>query len=146
MKSTPKGKVHEVFRTLLDGLVSQAQSIAQGLKQTGQRKWQTPTEWDGSPLDLASMTEPFDRGEIGTNYEELISDASAPGTVGDVASVKMQGDYVASMERAFRASRATPVRCLAHAAAARNGQGNSKGVFNGSILKYAEDCLQAGAQ
>jgi hypothetical protein len=145
MKAKSVARVSEVFSNLITDLVEQAGKISGALRNQEQRVWQNPGEWEGNPLDLGSITTPFDRSEIGANYEEVIADDASPGTVGDEIALAEQNGYVAHAERAFRASRLTPVRALAHAASARRGHANAKGIFEGGVLKYVEDTIQAGS-
>lgn len=146
MPAKSRGRVHAIFQDRVEELAEQATTIADATRQTEQRVWQYPDELETGPLDIPGITEAFDRTEIATNYEEAVSDGASPGTVGDVISLKNQGDYVAVMERAFRARHATPVRNLAHAAARRKGQGHEKGIFKGGVLVHAQDTLKAGSE
>ncbi len=144
MPATSKGRIHDVFVKRLKDRTTHAQEQAAAARSGSTlRPWNVPDEV-GDPLQVAAVTAGFDRGEIDSNFEEIIADGSNPGTVGDTISVKVQGDVVAVMERGFRARHCTPVRLMAMAAARRQGHGNERGVFNGGILKYAQDALKAG--
>lgn len=146
MTATPKAKLHDSFTEALTDLASQATDISKGIRGTGQRAWQYPSSLEESPLAIDKLDTGFDREEINTNYEETIADGASPGTVGDVVALKTQGDYLAVMERAFRARHATPVRCLAHAAGRRKGHGHAKGIFQGGLVTYIQDAIKAGSQ
>ncbi len=90
------------------------------------------------------MDQAFDREAINQNFAELFAASDNAGTIGDATSLKLQGDYVAVVERAYRARVATPLRCMAHAAARRAGHGHAAGVFTGGVLQYAQDAIKAG--
>ena len=138
-----KGKIHDIFQNNLEDLTEQGGQQADAIRDATARPWNRPTDLD-DPLDIAGVTDSFDRDEIDTNFGELIQDPTDPGTCGDVISVKTQGDYVAEMERGFRARHATPVRCIGHAGGRRWGHSQQPGVFLGGVLKHVQDALQSG--
>lgn len=137
------GRIHDVFHTTLTDLQTQAAAQAQAAHGQGQRPWQVP-EKVTDVLDVPGITAGFNRDDANANYEAIIADPKAGGTTGDVISVKVQVDYVAIMERGFRARHCTPVRCFALATGRRNGHGQAKGIFGGGVGKYAQDALKAG--
>lgn len=148
-----KGKIDDVFTNNLKDLTTQDGQQGKASRGYGPRKWNIPETSVQSKhkdagaldlLDIAGITAGFDRENIDTNYAELIQDGTDPGTCGDVISVKTQGDYIAIMERAFRARHATPVRCIAHAMGRRFGHSYDAGVFLGGVLKHVQDALQSG--
>lgn len=143
MPTKSKGQVHDVFNGTINDLQSQAAAQAKAARGTGLRPWNVPK---GSPdvLDVPGTTTPFDRSKLDQNFATFIADGQDPGTIGDVISVKVQGDYVAMAERAYRARHCTPVRLLGFMAARRAGHGNDRGVFKGGVGKYAQDALKAG--
>lgn len=137
-----RGSIHDVFFTNINQLATSSEAIGTATKNGGARQWQVP-EKVADVLDIPGTTAAFDRTEIDTNYVEVIGDGENPGAVGDVVSLKTQGDYVGVMERGFRARHCTPVRCLAMAAARRVGHGDPRGVLMGGVVKYAQDSLTA---
>lgn len=138
-----KGKIHDIFQNNLEDLTEQAGQQADAIRAASTRPWNRPRDLT-DPLDIAGITDSFDRGEIDNNFGELIQDPEDPGTCGDVISVKTQGDYVAEMERGFRARHATPVRCIAHAMARRKGHSRPNGIFLGGVLVHVQNALKAG--
>lgn len=146
MPASSKAKVHDVFSNNITELATQNLRAVQAAHGLGNRPWNMPTAgWKGHTLDVPAITGAFDRSEITTNFEEVIASGTNPGTTGDVVSLKCQADYIAVMERAFRARHASPVRLLAFAAARRYGHGQAAGVLLGGTLKYAQDAIVAGA-
>jgi hypothetical protein len=144
--SEPVSQILAVFKTALTGLASSSLSIGSSLLGTGRRLWQRPdtTAWQGDPLDIPGIAKAFDRGDLNADYEQAIADGKNPGTTGDVAAIKTQVDYVACLERAYRARQATPVRCLVHAGARRTGHGHARGVLLGGVVGYVESSIKAG--
>jgi hypothetical protein len=138
-----QAQVDPTFNATVGGLADQAEAQAQAARGQGLRPWNAPDN-AGSPLDVPGTTAAFDRAAIDAAYGRAIGDAASPGTVGDCVALKVQSDYVAMMERAYRARHCTPVRLLAMAAARRAGHGQDGGVFRGGVLRYAADALKAG--
>jgi hypothetical protein len=138
-----KGKIHDVFQQNLEDLTEKADQQAQASRSAEPRPWNRP-EKAKDPLDIAGITDAFDRSEIDTNFSELLQDPESPGTCGDVICVKTQGDYVAEIERGFRARHATPVRCICHSMARRKGHSKPNGIFLGGVLVHVQNALKSG--
>jgi hypothetical protein len=154
-----QGQIHTVFQTGLQDLAKQAGEQAEMIRGRGTRPWNYPSVPSGGegeqqdaagggeppgPLDIAGITDCYNRDEIDTNYASLIQSGDDMGTCGDVISVKTQGDYIAEMERGFRARHATPVRCIGHAMARRKGHSQDNGIFMGGALKHVQDAWKSG--
>lgn len=144
----PAAEIHAVFRDTAAGLKDDADALAKATAGTGQRRWQVGPikDWDGDPLQIAGMAARFDRGPVGQNYAELLSDPQAPGTVGGAQALVLQSDYVAAQERGFRVRHATSVRCAAHAAGRRRGHADDRGVIQAGVVRYVEDLIKRGAK
>jgi hypothetical protein len=138
-----KGQIHDVFRTNIQDIAKQDGQQADAIRGNGSRPWNRPDEAP-DPLDIPGITAAYDRNEVDTNYAELLKSGDDSGTCGEVVSVKTQGDYIAIMERGFRARHATPVRCIGHAMARRKGHSQPNGVFLGGVVSHVIDALQAG--
>lgn len=110
-------------------------------------------DWTGSPFDITGetggsitgMSTPFYRRDSDRNYIQAVqtSQQTDGGRVADRMTAKMQIDYLATMERAFRLRHATSTRCALHAASRRSGQGASTGVFN-TVMDYIKSVLHQG--
>lgn len=155
-RGTVKGEVYPVF----EGRQSEfkrdaANHAASDIGGTGgvQRRWQLPSApppdtgpaapFDGDLLDVPKLHEPhFVRDDINTTYQQCLSDADDPGTIGDTIALKLQMDRVAAEERAFRTRHATLVRCFAHGAGRRYGQGSS--LMFPSVVTQVSRILAAG--
>lgn len=127
VKGKTQGSVHPVFTRRLTDLREQAKKAHNALQGKCQREWQIPADFAGSLLDIATLHQPaFERTPINDNYETVTKDPQNAGTVGDVISLKLQIDYNACEERAFRARHTTLCRamCIAHGRRFGQGQGN----------------------
>ncbi len=142
-KPAPKGRIHDVFLDTLNGMAERVQTQHDAERGAGSRDWSVP-EKVSNLLEPAGMTTAFDRAAIDANYDTCVTMPASAGTVADTISLKSQGDYVAVIERAFRARHCTPVRLLGFAAARRRGHSKPNGVLKGGVLRYAQDVLKAG--
>ncbi len=140
-----KGEVHEVFKNRLKNLKDNAGKNYKGHKFEDQRTWEVPDDLSAEDLftieDLHKQS--FDRQELNANYVECMADGKSPGTCGDTISLTMQNDYNAAEERAFRFRHASPVRCIAHAAA--RVRGRDVGPTFPRIEEDATNSLAAGS-
>ena len=131
MPGTSKFKI---ALTLLDQIMSlnvqNASSSDAVLKNGGLgREWMLgkfgTSGWNGNPSELTQMKKAFDRAEIVDTFNRIM-DKKDPGNTSDKIAMKFQGDYLASMERAFRTRHAGTVRSEIFAAGRRGyiGSGN----------------------
>jgi hypothetical protein len=142
-KGKPVASVHSVFSNRVKELQQQAMQLAQSAG--GLRFWQIPAVLQQRDLlHVPSLHDPaWNRNAINENYEQAVQQYPG-GTCGDVASLKVQMDYNAAEERAFRARHASVVRCICHAHGRRAGHGSSDGVFQ-AAERMAADLVKAGA-
>ena len=99
--------------------------------------------WSGDPLDIDAIANAFARATSGDSYAAAMT--SSTGAVGDAMAAKMQSDYLAAMERAFRMRHASPIRCVMHAASRRLGHGNAADGPIARVQTLAQDMLVAAA-
>jgi hypothetical protein len=142
----------DYFLALLDRLsvVAAANSIAV-CNSDYQRQWFLSAAlgagWSGNPMDIQGMNLAFDRSALNSIYLSVLSSTSPLGRTGEAGLLKIQIDYVAAVERSFRTSQASSIRCKIHAAARRSIQGASGGLFDiggGTIVIWLNNLL-AGA-
>lgn len=121
-------------------LTSEAAAMATLL--TGQRRWMYPplSGWSGDPSDIQGMNDAFNRSNLNNTYVQIVSDPNGAGTIGESMVVKLQVDYIAALERAFRTRHSSSIRAKLQAASRRRGQGDAtNGVFaatvNGWLLR-----------
>jgi hypothetical protein len=103
----------------------------------GQRQWMLPPSngWNGDPQDIVGMNLAFKRDNLNAQYQSVLGTPEHKGTVGEAMVVKLQIDYVAALERAFRTRHCSSIRAKIHAAGRRRGQGDtSKGLWAGNVL------------
>jgi hypothetical protein len=144
-----KGSVHDKFRERVEELEKRAKEQSEHFrKHETPRPWHTPDSMKTVELlDVPNLHEPaWNRDAINANYcTSVVADsAAAAGTTGDVKSLKLQVDFMAVEERAWRLRHATPVRCaaLAHGRIAGHGVANA-GIFS-MVKKAAENLIIAG--
>lgn len=142
-------ELEQIFTQQVEQLGHQAEQIWLDYIGTDQSEWQMPPrtdemDWEGDPLDLPRLQEAFNRDEANQAYELLLADKENPGTTGQAAAIKLQIDYVATLERAFRTRHSTYCRAAAHAAARQRGQGDYSGLFRRHTLAYVQNLLRAG--
>lgn len=122
-----KGQIDEKFHDLLVSLRTHAAIAHNAVRGRHQTQWYVPPGLQTALLDVAKLHQPaFDRTKLNDAYEAATLDPKNAGTVGDVISYKLQIDYIASMERAFRARHSSLVRSFCHGAGRRYGQGHGK--------------------
>lgn len=145
--ATSKAQVHTRFTAQVQQLAAEAGLIHQGVTSGDGREWQLGdlNGWSGDVTDIPGMARPFDRSEIGQNFADVYQPAE-PGTVGDAATLRLQNDYLAAMERAFRTRHASSVRCTIMAAGRRNGHQSGQGPLLDGVIRYAQDLLTAGQE
>ena len=147
MQGSKKGKVHDVFRKRTLQLREGSKKIADSVKggEDAQRPWEVPDELTTQLTDIAALHTPaFDRSEINANYDEVLASGADPGTVGDAASLKLQVDFNAAEERAFRLRHATSLRCIIVAHGRLDGHGHQGGIY-AAAENMAADLIAAGA-
>jgi hypothetical protein len=144
-----KGKIDPAFSGRIDDLerVAREQS-EQFRRQNSVRPWHTPESMkDRDLLDVPNLHEPaWNRDELNKTYaQDVVStDQNSRGTHGDVMALKLQIDFMAEEERAWRVRHATPVRCAAVAHGRLHGHGVANGSVFSDISKTADTFLVLG--
>lgn len=145
IKGATKATVNAVFTDRLRDINTRAKQLQNAHQGQHQRPWMVPEELESSILDVENLHQPvFDRTDINDQYEQVTKDPKTAGTVGDVISLKLQMDYVAMEERAFRARHTTLCRamCLAHGR--RYGQGHGSMLAPGQGIEAEVAAFIAG--
>jgi hypothetical protein len=143
----PVAIIHDRFQKQIEALRLAAEFTSVSDTSGAPGKWMLLDlgAWDGDPLNIPSIAWAFDRAEINQQYAAMLSDPRNPGSVGSCIALKLQVDWLATLERGFRARHATSVRCSVHAGARRGGHNNPKGIFTTGIQGYIQNIIQ-GAQ
>jgi hypothetical protein len=142
-KITPESKadMDAKFETLLRDLADQAGIEAVVRVVGGQVKWMMPDDsesgWPGDLFLLEELGTPFDREAINDMFRDVIADPHKPGTSGDVVLTTTQIEYLAVMERAFRARHTMRrPRATVHAMGRKAVHGDPGGTFYRGVLDY----------
>ena len=150
--STPVAYIDPLFQSHIDSLKEQSRRIfistlsgndtTNPCDVTSQRKWQIPEAngWDLNLFSISDMNNAFDRATINEVYlrAQMKTDPvgdfdKAPageGRVSDCQVLKLQIDYMAVRERAFRLRHATSIRCKMHGATRRRGHSSWNATVN----------------
>jgi hypothetical protein len=134
----------ELLRKQFESLRRYAAQDGMALLGQAFRTWYTPEKesWSGGPFDLTGLQMPFSRAQHEQEFDSAVANAANPGTVGDLAASQLQGDLLASLERAYRSRLRTSVRNKMHAAARRIGQGNTAGPIIVGMQNYIERIIK----
>jgi len=98
-------------------------------------------DWDGDLSNVDGISKAFKRDDINQAYSKLAD--KAEGVLGDGVVLATQADWLALLERAYRARNLmTPIRALAHATARRKGHGQQTGLFGQGVLEYLRGVLK----
>lgn len=107
----------------------------------GRRDWFIPQNLLGTTvLDIGSTKDGFDRSSLGAAYSDIVLNAT--GSLAESSCVRMQSDWIAGCERAYRVRHASPVRCSIHAMGRNSGRASSRGVYS-RVLDTAESMLSS---
>ncbi len=113
-----------------------------------QREWYNPplNGWSGDPMDIVGLNKAFARTNLNDVYVEIMEDSTQNGRIGEAMIVKIQIDYIAALERAYRTRQSSSVRARIHSAARRQGHAQSGGLFDtgsGSLAIWLTRLLDA---
>lgn len=148
-KSSKKSSISPILQELIRDLATQAEKEQEKRRENKQCEWQMPVKngWSGDLFKWKELDKPFDAKKPNDELEKAIKDPENPGNGGDLVNTNTQIEYLAMMERAFRARHTmTFPRAVAHCSARRNGQSKEGGPLKQSLLKYLEDLqkMQSG--
>ena len=129
-----KGRIDTTFEQRVQDLEQKAQKISSSFKNQSYSEWHIPEQVQ-DPLDVPGLDKAWTRNSVNQEYERIVgTQADGAGAVGAAQAMKIQADFLAVEERAFRTRHASFVRCAAMAHGRLNGHSKSgKGVF--SFLK-----------
>jgi hypothetical protein len=140
-KQPQKGVVDGKFKKRIEELEKKARKFADHFRNHNTyREWHVPPEFK-DPLDVPSLHVPaWERNDINQKYSEEIvghrDDAS--GSDGDAKAMKLQADFMAVEERAFRTRHASMIR----SASFLHGRLDGHGQQSLSLFSYLKDSIQ----
>ena len=145
-RGNTQASIASVFSKRLKELKQQADECQKAFQGDGQRKWQVPEDLQASLLDIPELhKDAFDRQELNDQYEAAMKSPNGAGTNGDVVALKLQIDYNACEERAFRTRHMTLCRAMAHGHGRRRGQAKGSLWDSGSgISREITSLIAAG--
>jgi hypothetical protein len=98
--------------------------------------WYVPDGLEGkSVLDITGISDAFDREELYNLWDEVVADPQSPGTTADLGMCALQGDALASLERAYRARHHTACRSRTQPVARLRGHHHAAGVIKKELLE-----------
>jgi hypothetical protein len=138
-----KSKIHDKFSDRIKDLEEQANKQSEHFRtHNGVRPWHTPESMKTRDLlDVPNLHEPaWNRDTINQNYclDVVAGDATSAGTTGDIKALKVQIDFMAVEERAWRLRHATAVRC----AAVAHGRLSGHGAKNNSVFSMVKTAAE----
>lgn len=143
---TQKADIDSVFQQRVSDLETRAQQWSQAFRaQSGMFRWSTPDGLD-EPMDVPALHMPaWERNSLNQKYSvDVLGDPEAPGTVGDIYCLKIQTDFLAVEERAFRTRHATLPRAMCVAAGRMSGHGLSGQSIFSQVLDSAREAATVG--
>lgn len=136
-KPVSKVDMDPSFQQQLERVQQLCQTQEQQIRTGGQVRWMRPANWNGNPFDHVGMATPFNRSKSNDDAVKAIESPDTPGVVQDIINACTMIDYLAVMERSFRARMTmNRSRRMAHLAGARRGQGSSLGVFKECGIEF----------
>jgi len=134
----PTSGVGDVFRSRMLDMQKYAASVAKSLAGGKPAVYFRPEGLTAPLSDGDAISPSFTRQQQEDDFVAAVKDSEQPGTVGDLHLVSLQGDFLAMMERAYRARHASSVRTRVHACGRAMGQAAETGVIRGGMLGFVE--------
>ena len=134
----PKTEVGTVFREQAEKLRVHSEKEDLSIRNQSPPEWYRPDPLTTNLFDIPAMSEPYSREEQAEQFADVVKDPDKPGTTGDLSMVALQGDFVATMERAFRDRHMSPVRRKLHASGHRMGHSAETGVIQLGLVGFVD--------
>jgi hypothetical protein len=133
-----------VFEEQVTTLRKEADDERTNRPENKQTQWCVPEKrgWSGDLFDYDGMSDMFDRSQANEQFVQAVSSPDNPGVAGDLVVGPLQADYLAIMERAFRARHTMRrPRAVVHAMGRKLGHGHEKGTFVQTALEYVRSTV-----
>jgi len=144
---TSKSTVSNILQELINELSQGCRKDAEDRVKNKAVKWLMPPleDWDGDLYDWSGIHSAFSSEDTNKEFLESIK-ADDPGNIGDLIMCNTQIDYLASMERAFRARHTmTFPRNVAHHCSRKDGEGHESGPLRYGVLEYLKELKKVSA-
>jgi len=141
-KPQSKGGVDPNFEAQVRNSRKVHEDIWKGFSKLDEWPWLIPAknDWKGDVRDNPGLKEPFKRDKANQDYVDAIKDPKSPGVEGDLQRSAIQVDYLAQMERAFRARHlSTRPRMLSLAMGRIKAHGHQKGAIIQLALEFIRE-------
>lgn len=144
MPSSSKADIRKRFTQAVKDNVSSSKNLGDALinKEAVKQHAVDKNGWSGDVFDIADLGKPWSRKEHDEDMVKTIKDAKDSGVVGDLMASVLQGDWLATQERAFRARHTSKIRAATHAASRRRGHGHDGGLFAKGIVNYIKSIVK----
>lgn len=131
------------FSRTIEAHVRHAQKAADAIIEGGAVPIFIPDkdQWGGDLFDYEGMAKAFNRNDVSTIVQRAVASADASGTQGDMIVATMQGDFLASEERAYRERHRSFVRARIHATGRHLGKASKGGVYLRGYKGAVDDML-----
>lgn len=146
-----RASVDPTFSDRVQDMQRAADGLARALQNVEEGNWAislVPALRGVSLTDPDAVSDAFSRKKLEEQFDTVTGGADSSGTVGDLAAIQLQGDLLASLERAFRSRYMSGyARSMAHAAARAEAAGDEDGgVLRRTTIDHIEDVLKRGGQ
>jgi hypothetical protein len=130
------------FKKFIDQLIDQAKDSADYLRDQGTTRSENlggsdaPARFGENNWNAKEVREHFSREGI---YKAYIACIEQGKPTNEAIAAKLQGDFLAQLERDYKTSRVTRVRSAFLTASRRAGHGDPEGVIKNGIFKTIEN-------
>lgn len=134
-------EMDQTFEKLIETLVEHQKLVGEGeLDQSKPRPWLNfSSQTMKTPLtekDEEKLHESLTRDELEEKYITAANAKAGESKANEMALPKLQGDFLAAVERDKRMQMRSRIRQFAHSAARSAGRGNDKGFLRKHTLDY----------
>jgi hypothetical protein len=147
-EQTKKSDIGQHWQKQHQRMVDYAKKDWTAMKLGAVWMWYQPDAqgWNKDLFDLTGMSQPFDRQDQFNDFDSVTKDGNSPGCVGDLMAIQLQGDYLGTLERAFRERHKSWPRMMVHSNARRYGHQHDLGVFQTGFKSYLQFILKQTGQ
>lgn len=144
----PRTCVGEVFKAQIERLRKHAEEEDLSIRNQEPSVWYAPANFTANIFNFVKMNEALSRAEHEQGFIDTVGSKDEIGTTGDLAMTQLQGDFLATLERAYKQRHMSSVRMRIQAAGRRMGHAAETGVIPFGMKRYVEhiDRLNKGEQ